>query len=336
MSMEVIHPGLLTSIQDFGRFGNQKYGVIVNGAMDTLSHRVANLLVGNAEKMGTIEMNMQGAAFRFHSDAFIAITGAEMNATIDGAPVPMWRPIFVYKDAELKFGFSQKGNRTYISVAGGFNIPKEMGSESTYLLAEIGGYKGRKLQEGDFLSFRKSVPAPDSMNPKHSPHFTAADWSVSSEYHPVLRMDEPIRVIRGKEFGWFDSHSQQAFFQESFNITPQSDRMGYRLDGHLLSLQNPAELISEAVTFGTIQVPAEGNPIILMADRQTTGGYPKIGQVISVDLPVLAQKKPGETIMFREVSHAEAEKQYILREKAVLQLKRGLAMFHQLDHHPID
>lgn len=329
MSIEVVRPGMLATVQDLGRFGYQKFGVIVNGAMDTVSHRIANLLVGNNEKNGTLEMNMQGGSFLFHQKAVIAITGADMNATIDGITAPMWRPILVDKGAVLTFGFSQKGCRTYVSVAGGFSIQKEMNSESTYLLAKFGGFQGRKLAKGDQLTTNEILSSESRkivslLTKKHDDRFSTVDWSVSTSFNPIHLLDQPIRVLVGKEFDWFDQNSQQSFFKEPYQITPHSDRMGYRLKGTPLQLHTPRELISEAVTFGTIQVPAEGNPIVLMADRQTTGGYPKIAQVITTDLAILAQKKPGDSILFQAITHDQAEYQYILKEREFQQLKKGL------------
>lgn len=317
--------GLLTTIQDLGRYGFQKYGVIVSGAMDSLAHRIANLLVGNEEFLPTLEITVIGPTIQFHGDTVIAICGGDLSPTINGNPVRSWRPVFVKKDSELKFGRCKKGSRVYLAVAGGFSIPTVMKSKSTYLRAGIGGYKGRALKSGDQLLFEKpgtlSMKIITYLSKIDGADFIEEKWSVASAY---MSGERRIRIIKGGEFHLFTKESQEGIFNTAFKVSPQSDRMGYRLKGQTLRLEKTEEMLSEAVCFGTIQVPADGDPIILLADRQTTGGYPRIGHVASVDLPLIAQAKPGDHLFFTEISHQEAQRLYLEKEKEIVYIKRGI------------
>jgi antagonist of KipI len=325
MSLKVIRPGLLASIQDLGRYGFQKYGVIISGAMDAISLRIANLLVGNEEGEAAIEVTLMGTSLSFEEDLFISITGGDISPVIDGAAVPLWRPVFVKKGSVLQFKSSKSGCRAYVAVSGGFTIPEVMNSKSTYLRGEIGGYNGRALQAGDTLSCN---PLPQNTRPlfqylksKCTRSFYATTWYVNSEHFIHSKQASTIRVIRGAEFERFTKVSQLQFFEQEFQITPKSDRMGYRISGPIIELKESFDLISEAVTHGTIQVPQDGNPIILLADRQTTGGYPRIAQVATVDLPIIAQLKPGEKISFKEITLEEAEQLYLEQEQWIEELK---------------
>lgn len=331
MSLTVIRPGLLSSLQDLGRYGYQKHGVVVSGAMDSLAHRLANILVGNKEKEATMEITMIGPLLEFGSDALISLCGGDLSPAIEGVPVPMFRPVWVKKGARLTFGSCTRGCRTYLAVAGGFDIPLVMGSKSTYIRGGLGGYQGRSLKAGDVLPVgirsevsNRLIKLLSVRGDERS--FSSSSWEVSIDLISLYRENPMVRVIRGNEFEWFTGESRKQFFQDPFLVSPQSDRMGYRLKGPKLGLTEPRELISGAVAFGTIQVPKEGQPIVLLADRQTTGGYPRIAQVISVDLPLLAQAKPGDRIQFMEVSHSEAEAWYLDREKELRQLKRGISL----------
>lgn len=316
MGIHVGRSGLLTTIQDLGRYGFQKDGVIVSGVMDIFAHRIANLLVGNEEAEATMEITVLGPILRFEEDAYIAICGGDFDVTLDGERVSLWRPIYVKKGAVLSIHQCKKGCRAYLAVRGGFQIPNVMNSQSTYLLAKVGGFKGRALQKGDVIPFKKRLGRKPSLK---------GNWGISHKLQNYFgHKGQKIRVIRGEDFYDFTEKSQKQFFQQSYVITPQSNRMGYRLDGNPLERNVQKEIISSAVTFGTIQVPSEGKPIILMADRQTTGGYPKIAQVIAVDLPKLAQMKPGERVTFQEISLNEAQTLYIEREKEIQFLKKQI------------
>lgn len=310
----VLKPGLLTTIQDLGRFGFQKYGVIASGAMDQLSHRISNILVGNNECEATIEMTLLGPTLQFDKDCVIAICGADFTPSLNGNAISMWRPISVSKGSVLTLGSAKKGCRAYLSVSGGFSIPEVMNSKSTYLRGNIGGLNGKALQTNDQLILSES---PINIRVHNN-------WRPTTKIVPNLEINKTIRVIKGRQFHSFSEESQHDFLTKQFEVTTNSDRMGYRLKGPELTMKKKEEMISEAVSFGTIQVPSEGNPIVLLADRQTTGGYPKIAQVATVDLPHLAQTKPGDKLSFIEISHKEAQRLYLKREFKLKILKKAI------------
>lgn len=329
MSMKVVRPGLLTSIQDLGRYGFQKHGVIVSGAMDAYSLRIANLLVGNEEGEAGLEMTLMGPSLILEQDTLLAITGGDLSPTLDEAPVPMWRPVYAKRGSVLQFGACKTGCRAYLAVAGGYNIPEVMGSKSTYLRAGIGGFQGRALKEGDILEFRdpgeQSARVMQELAARGGNGQAAStSWYTGRGHIRQASGHVTVRVMRGSQFDRFDAESRKQFLGEPFQVTPQSDRMGYRLSGPTLKLEEPLEMISEAVTLGTVQVPPDGNPIILLADRQTAGGYPRIAQVAAVDIPVIAQMKPGQKLAFQEITLEEAEQLYIAREKDIQSLKIGI------------
>ncbi|MBD8071365.1 biotin-dependent carboxyltransferase family protein [Bacillus sp. PS06] len=324
-----IKPGLQTTIQDLGRIGFQKYGVIVSGAMDSFSHRIANLLVGNPENEATVEITMIGPVIQFEKDTLIALCGGDLSATMNGAPIGMWRPIYIRAGSVLKFGRRNKGCRMYLAVAGGLHVSEVMRSKSTYIRAEIGGFKGRAMLSGDRIEIGGVNEASNRMIESLKSHmknseYVEASWSISPKLLPDYQDNPLIRVVKGRQFHLFEHESREAFFQASYQISTQSDRMGYRLNGPSLKLTNQVEMLSEGVTYGTIQVPANGQPIILMADHQTTGGYPKIGQIASVDLPVIAQTAPGSHVKFTEIDHRAAERLYIEREQMIAEMKQSI------------
>lgn len=316
--MRVLKAGAHTSIQDTGRFGYQKYGVIVSGAMDPFALRTANLLVGNDEDEAGLEVTLQGPALEMQQDVWISICGADLSAQLDGQLVPQWRPVFARKGATLHFGKPRAGCRAYVAVAGGFAVSAVLGSKSTYLRAGIGGYGGRALQAGDELPIGElKTPVQKRMQKfveaLSDGAFATTGWCVSARLFPAYSDTPEVRVVRGPEYALFTPSSQEAFVSTQYVVTPQSDRMGYRLEGPPLSFLETRQLISTAVTWGTVQVPADGKPIVLMADRQTTGGYPRIAQVITADIPVLAQLKPGAKVGFTQTTVEDA--QAILRRR---------------------
>ncbi|MGP4060775.1 biotin-dependent carboxyltransferase family protein [Halobacillus sp. H74] len=330
--IRILKSGLLTSIQDLGRYGYQKHGIIASGVMDSVAHRIANFLVNNASNTPTLEITLMGPVIEFQEDTLISICGGELSPMIDGEHVNMWKLIYVRKGSELRFGQPKQGFRAYLAIAGGFDVPRVMNSASTYMRAAVGGFQGRMLEKGDEIPVYPDTDLSgifQSLSSKiRKDSFIEAPWFVAPEITSYTKTNEPIRIMRGREFELFDDASQNNFMKNTFKIDPKSDRMGYRLKGTTLSLKEKKEIVSEAVTFGTVQVPPEGNPIILLADRQTTGGYPKIGQVASVDLPRIAQMKPGENMTFRHISHAEAQHLYLKRENQLRQLKRGIHSKH--------
>ena len=311
MSIEVIKPGPLSSLQDLGRTGVQRFGVIASGVMDEWSHRWANLLAGNANDEASLEITLMGPSLLFHQDALIAIVGADLSPRIGEQAVPMAEPVRVAAGSRLDFGRRVFGCRTYLAVHGGFAVPPVMGSRSTYLRAGFGGWQGRALRKGDRLPI-----AADALGPADLP----AVQPLKVPPHPA-RHDRAIRAIPGQQWARFSAQAQARWFDAPFVVNLNSDRMGYRLDGPGLALAAPLEMISEAVAFGTVQVPPDGQPIVLMADRQTTGGYPKIASVASVDLPLLAQRVPGETLRFERVTLDEAQALYLEREAEFARLR---------------
>ena len=328
MNILVKKSGPMTTLQDLGRLGFQKYGVLVNGAMDSFSSRIANILVGNAPTEASLEMTMLGATLELPAGTLLALTGADLAATINGQPVPQFRPVYVKTDCTLRCGFSKRGCRGYLAIAGGFDVPLVMGSKSTYLRAKIGGYKGRVLQDGDVLEIGTASAVAQTFihnitaKADRPAPFVTVPWFAPCSF--IFGEDE-IRVTQGQQFNWFTDASVQDFFQEPYTITLQSDRMGYRLEGKVLAYREKRDLVSEPVTFGSIQIPADGKPIILLADRQTAGGYPKIASVIYADLPRLAQRQPNTQLHFKEVTLAEAEQYYFQQEDYLAQLAEIIA-----------
>jgi len=316
MGFEVIKPGLLSTLQDEGRYGQRKYGVITSGPMDLFAHRAANILVGNDRSAVALEMTLLGPNMVAKKDMLLSLCGADMEADVDGIRVPLWRPFLIRKGDQLNVHYAVKGCRGYLAVYGGFDVKPVMGSRSTYLRAGIGGHQGRALQAGDDLPVRQDVVG-DYL---HQP------GSVSAFIRPDYEENPVVRVIQGKEAALFTDASRRSFLAQSYFVTAQSDRMGYRLEGMRLELSDgvPSEMISEAVVQGTIQVPPSGQPILLMADCQTTGGYPRIAHVITADLPLVAQVKPGGKLRFREVSHREAQEQLLLQTMDLRLLEAGV------------
>ncbi|MDI3327071.1 MAG: biotin-dependent carboxyltransferase family protein [Alicyclobacillaceae bacterium] len=334
MKLRILRPGLLTTVQDLGRPGLQQYGVTAGGALDPAELRTVNGLVGNEGGEAGLEITLVGPAIRFDGDGLIAIGGADLQPEIGGEPVPLRRAVLVRSGAVLRFGRAVSGCRAYLAVAGGIDVPKVMGSRSTDLRASVGGLEGRPLREGDELSSGRLSPQAarifrflekrDSGRP-----FTVAPWFLPDSRRRAPEAERVVRAMRGRHFEEFDAESRRAFFSRPYVVTPQSNRMGYRLDGPLLHTRRRVELVSEAVCTGTVQVPPEGRPIVLLADRQTTGGYPEIAQVAAVDLPVIAQMKPGERLRFREVAIDEAQALLMEREAGLKRLNRILAVWGQ-------
>ena len=319
--------GLQTTVQDLGRRGVLQYGVIASGVMDPYSYRAANILVGNRGDEAALEITLIGPCITFLSDCLIAITGADLSPSINDVPVGIWRPVYVKKGSRLAFGKNVSGCRAYLAVSGGIDVPEVMGSCSTYLRASIGGFKGRGLQKGDIIPIGRETrfKKPDARLMKDS-SFAQASWRVSGNHIPVYSSEPIVRVTEGRQADWFNSSSLQAFYNQHFEVTANSDRMGYRLNGPHLKLDNPAEMLSEAVSFGSVQVPPDGQPIVLMADRQTVGGYPKIAQIATVDLPRVGQLKPGDTVRFRQVPLEEAQSALIEERNLLKCLEKSVLL----------
>ncbi|MFC3802248.1 biotin-dependent carboxyltransferase family protein [Cohnella sp. GCM10012308] len=331
MSMIMVKPGLLTTVQDLGRHGSQQFGVIVGGAMDAFAMRIANLLVGNDENAAGLEMTMLGPEIYFAAPALISVCGGDLSPRLNDRDLPLWKTVVAPEGSVLRFGPARFGCRAYLAIAGGVDAPTKMNSRSTYLRAGIGGWEGRALQKGDRLPVGSPAPASRALAALLEDEALAdgvaySRWSVAPDLLPAYAANPEVRAVAGQELSLFDEDSAERFFAEAFKVRTDSDRMGYRLsgEGEGLRLREPRELVSSAVTFGTVQVPPDGQPIVLMADRQTTGGYPKIAQVASVDWPLLAQTNLGGTVRFRTVSLGEAQRLYLTRENGIRTLRSGL------------
>jgi antagonist of KipI len=311
MGVNVLKPGLLTTVQDLGRYGYQQQGIIVSGAMDTLSMRLANLLVGNSDNEPVLEITMIGPTLTFSVDTIIAVCGGNLSPTINKQPISLNKPILVKKGDCLEFGKIVTGCRSYISFFGGIQVEPVLASKSTCLSAGFGGFQGRPLRKGDVLPVNSSSKLEDKLR-----------WKLSNHFISNLFPSSAIRFIKGRQYDLFRKECINKFVTDSFTLTKDANRMGYRLEGPMLNLNIQQEILTEGVTFGSVQVPSNGQPIILMADRQTTGGYPKIAQVISIDLPRLAQLKPGDTIQFAEVSLKDSQQLALCRENELRALRK--------------
>lgn len=328
MSIRVINGGLLTSIQDLGRYGYQKYGVVVSGAMDSYSMKLANIIVGNDENEAVLEITMIGPVLNLEKGNLISMTGADISPTIDGQKVPMGKPVYINEDCVLKFGKCVSGCRAYLSVAGGFDVSTVMDSKSTYLRAKLGGMDGRNLKKDDVLNINEKSELSLNIIKKikeisEKEIFNAAKWHIKN-YIEENSKAIIIRVFEDRQTSYLTKDSLADFFNSSFVIDTKSDRMGYGLNGPKIELKEKIEMISGEVSFGTIQLPPDGNPIILLADRATAGGYPKIAHVAAYDLHKLVQLKAFDNIRFEKITLKEAEKLYIKREKYIEELKRSI------------
>ena len=338
--IQVSMPGLLTTVQDLGRPGWQRYGVTPGGAVDAHALRLANLLVGNTEGAAGLEVTLAGPTLRIAEEALIAVCGADFETTIEDRPVPAWRPVWVKAGAELLIGAARSGCRCYLAVAGGIAVPRLLGGRGTHLAAGFGGLEGRALRPGDTLKvgppsvWAKRLARSLAGSVGGGDPLAAARWEVSGEARPAYSPSPMVRVMSGPQWDWFSLGERTRFLGERFTVTPRSDRMGLRLAapagaapaGPALAEGGSREMISEGVATGTVQVPPDGQPIVLLADRQTIGGYPKIATVASVDLPLLAQLRPGDTVEFHEVTVGEAEELWLAAERRMATVRQGIAM----------
>ena len=298
MGIRVIKGGMLTTIQDMGRTGYQSQGFSVAGVMDVRSFQIANLLLDNPENEAVIEFTLIGPTLEFTSDTIIAITGGDFGPTINGEPAPMYTAIYMHKGDILKFGSAKTGARGYVAFSSYLKIPVVMGSRCTNLKSRIGGFKGRKLQDGDYILFRiKRRYLPFFL----SRHLKPEDFSQE---------ETTLRVVMGTQDYMFSKQGIETFLSNEYVVTSEFDRMGCRLEGPYIAHKTTSDMISDGIAFGSIQVPSHGKPIILLADRQTTGGYAKIATVISADIPKLVQRKTDHKIRFVPVTVEEAQEIY--------------------------
>lgn len=319
MSVRIIKKGLLDTIQDTGRYGYQHVGINPNGAMDGIAAAIANMLVGNNFNEPVIEMHFPAASFLFESEALIALSGAHFGATINKEPVIINSAIRVSKNSFLEFSKHINGARCYLAVQGGWQSEKWLGSYSTNLKINAGGHEGRALKKDDFLNFKQEQNFSFLQRIKKAVEVNIA-VDVSSFYHL-----NAIRCIRGEGYKQLNDTSKKIFSSSSFTITPQSDRMGFRLHGEPLMLTTKQELLSSAVTGGAIQLLPSGQMIVLMADHQTTGGYTIVAHIASADMPSLAQKNTNEKINFELIEHDEAEIFFIEQQQQLIFLKEKIA-----------
>lgn len=305
MSLIFQNGGILTTVQDLGRNGFRRFGINPNGVMDRAAARLVNILLGNAEAESVLEMHFPAPKILFTEDAVIALGGANFGARIDKKEIENWRPIFVEKESVLSFAQKISGNRSYLVIKGGFKIESWSGSTSTNLKAKVGGFGGRRLLKDDELFFREKIDgAAQKTNIK-----------ISKKLIPFYSILPTVRVTTGAEFENLDDESRKVFQTQNFIVRGESDRMGFRLNGENLKLKKPLELLSSAVNFGTIQLLPDGQIIILTADHQTTGGYPRLANIVSRDLPLVAQLGAGDSLNFKIISIAEAENLAVEFEK---------------------
>jgi len=311
--MNIERPGMYSMFQDLGRCGHQGIGVSVNGPMDEWSHRLANALVGNPKDAAVLECTLSGPRASFSEDVVFALCGASMNASVNGLMVPQNCAVYLRRGALLDVGDRISGARVYLAVrGGGLASPAVLGSRSTNSRAGFGGFNGRALRKDDRVPF--FAPGKDDFTLRIEKYGLQSGLTLVAG--PQLPSTPPyapgdlVRFVAGPHWAAFTEAARSTFTSEPYKVSPQSDRMGSRLSGTLLRLTRPLELISEATVFGTVQVPPDGSPIVLMADRQSAGGYPKIGYVLSADLPKVAQLLPGESLRFQEASQVEAERSW--------------------------
>jgi len=301
--VSVLHvqaPGLFTTVQDLGREGFGPMGVSPSGAADSVSLRIGNRLVGNAEGAAALEMTLLGGSFLFPQGAIIALTGSDFGATLDGSTVESWKPIEIGPGQKLSLGPTRSGARCYLCVRGGIEVELFLGSASTHILSGLGGLDGRPLRKGDVLNIEPEGGA-----------FRKA--ALSAHTLGRLAPRKILRVTPGPQSDWFPEVSQRQFYASTYRVSEESNRMGLRLEGDPIPTPSGGgEMTTEGVSLGAIQIPEGGQPIVLFVEQQTTGGYPKIANVISADLASVGQLRPRDEVRFEKVSWDTARS--LLRE----------------------
>jgi antagonist of KipI len=302
--VQVLAPGLFTTVQDLGREGFGPMGVSRSGAADSLSLRLGNRLVANPERSAGLEMTLLGGTFHFPEAAVVALTGSDFGATLDGAPVELWTSIEVRPGQTLRLGPTLSGARCYMSVRGGIVVTPFLGSASTDTLSGLGGLEGRALRPGDLLEIGSATGSYRQRS------VVRERWYRASVRHVV-------RVTPGPQVDWFPEPSLCSFYTSTYRVGEQSNRMGLRLEGEPLSPNYGGQMITEGVSLGAVQVPPEGLPIVLFVEQQTTGGYPKVANVISADLHRIGQLRPRDEIRFEEVRF-ETARSLLVEQEALL------------------
>lgn len=312
MGIRVLKAGMLTTVQDLGRNGYQSQGFSVAGVMDVRSFKIANLLLDNPENEAVLEFTLIGPTLQFTSDTIIAITGGDFQPTVNGKPVEMYTAVYMKRGDILKFGSARTGSRGYIAFSSYLDIPVVMGSRCTNLKSKIGGYKGRKLKDEDYIGFR--------IKRRYLPFFLSRKLDLDE----FDEEEVTLRVVMGPQDSMFTKQGIRTLLSETYTVTSDFDRMGCRLEGPFIASKNGSDIISDGIAFGSIQVPAHGKPIILLADRQTTGGYAKIATVATVDIPKLVQRKTDHTVRFKAITIEEAQKLYLEEEKQYVAMRNQI------------
>lgn len=312
MGIKIIEPGMFTTVQDFGMIGYQHLGFSVCGAMDKKSLAIANMLVENKEDEAGLEVTLIGPKIKFTNANVIAITGGNLNPKLNDKEIPMYKALFVKENDVLSMEYAKSGARSYISFAGGLEIEKIMGSKSTNVKCCIGGYKGRVLKRGDFIKFT---------SPKN---YISNYLSKELKYEDKKSKEIILRVILGPQDDAFTDDGINTFLNSKYEITNAFDRMGCRLDGPKIEHKASADIISDGIALGSIQVPTHGKPIIMLTDRQTIGGYTKIATVISSDIRKIAQSKPKDIIKFEKISLKESQLIYRNEIKEINEIREKI------------
>ena len=334
MKIEVRSAGFLTSVQDLGRIGHRHSGISTGGALDSFALRVANVLAGNEESAAGLEATLGKLRLRFDDQRIVAWCGGAFEVSIGGQTLPPGHAGLVAKDEELVMVAPKAGSRAWLAISGGVDVPLVLGSRSTDLRGNFGGHEGRTLRGGDELPLgtteslkeRRFETAVSTGRPLQTAAPWVSDWSAPASWAGTVPRDRVLRFVRGPEWVRFTEEAQTTLAGAPFAVTTDSDRMAARLDGPTLPLHDPSDLLSEAVTPGTLQVPAGGKPILLLGDCQTIGGYPKIAHVITVDLPIAAQLWSGDLVRFHEISLAEAQELLREREGDFARFRVGLSL----------
>ncbi len=298
MGIRILNPGLLTSIQDAGRFGYCAYGMSEAGALDLPSMKIANLLVGNRAEEAVLEMTMYGATIEFTSNCVIAMTGADMEPKLNDQPIRCYESVEVKTGDILTCVYARTGCRAYLAFLGGLKVPVIKGSKSTHLGCKLGGLLGRGLKAMDEIEFEERENV--SIKPRQ--------WLLKTDH--IVKDKKIIRVVIGPQEDAFTKEGIQDFLSTSYEVTMDSNRMGCKLSGKPIEMKNGADIISDGITLGAIQISSNGQPIVMLAERQTTGGYAKIGTIIQADLPTFVQVKPREQVFFQAVSVNKARRIY--------------------------
>ena len=312
MGIRILKGGMMTTVQDLGRYGYQSQGFSVAGVMDVRSFKIANLLLDNPENEAVLEITLIGPTLEFTSATIIAITGGDFQPTINGEPAPMYTALYMNKGDVLKFGSARTGSRGYIAFSSYLDIPVVMGSRCTNLKSGLGGFKGRKLEADDYIGFR--------IKRRYLPFFLSRKLDMDE----FDQTEATLRVVMGPQDGMFSKQGIKTFLGSEYTVTNEFDRMGCRIEREPIEHVGDGNINTDGISVGSIQVPTNGKPIIMLSDRQSTGGYAKIGTVISVDLAKIAQAQPGQKVRFVNVSLDLAQDLYIRELESIKALDEKL------------